>query len=438
MGYPHKPHARETTVLSAHFGDAGARTLEGWKQRGGYRALEQALGMDPVAIQNVVKESGLRGRGGAGFPTGLKWSFMKLGDGKPHYLCCNADESEPGTFKDREIMRWTPHALIEGCAIAAHAIGAETAYIYIRGEFTGPLEYMESAVREARAAGIIGANAMGTGKRVDVWVHKGAGAYICGEETALMNSLEGKRGNPRIKPPFPAVAGVFGKPTTINNVETLAAVPHILVNGGEWYKKMARADNPKSTGTKLWSVCGNIRYPGNYEVMMGFPFGEFLHDLCGGAPDGRKIKAVIPGGSSVPIITLEEAERGVMDYEGMVAVGTMLGSAGCIVLDDAQSIPRQVARLARFYAHESCAQCTQCREGTAWTTRILERICDGDGTAEDLDTLLEIADNMTGKTICVLSDSCAAPVVSGLQKFRPEFEALITRKTVHAVPAVVS
>jgi NADH-quinone oxidoreductase subunit F len=438
MGFPHKPHPRETTVLSQHFGDPEAITLAGWRQRGGYRALEQALGMDPVAVQNVVKESGLRGRGGAGFPTGLKWSFMKIGDGKPHYLCVNADESEPGTFKDREIMRWTPHALIEGSAIAAHAIGAETTYVYIRGEFTEPLERMEAALVEARQAGIIGRNAMGSGRTVDMWVHKGAGAYICGEETALMNSIEGKRGNPRIKPPFPAQSGVFGMPTTINNVETLAAVPPILVHGAEWYRKMARPDNPKSTGTKLWSVCGNIARPGNYEVEMGFPFGEFLNEVCGGAPKGRRIKAVIPGGASVPIITMEEAQGALMDYEGMVAAGTMLGSAGCIVFDDAQSMPRQIARLTRFFAHESCAQCTQCREGTAWTTRILDRIVAGDGTMEDFDTLLDIAENMTAKTICVLSDSCAAPVVSGLQRFRHEFEALITRKTVHAVPAIAS
>lgn len=438
MGYPHQPHPRETVVLSKYFGDAEARSLDGWKKRGGYKALEMALGMDPVAIQNVVKESGLRGRGGAGFPTGLKWSFMKIGDGKPHYLCCNADESEPGTFKDREIMRWTPHALIEGVAIGAYAIGAETAYIYIRGEFTEPIQRMEAALDEARAAGVIGPNAMGTGRTINIWVHKGAGAYICGEETALMNSIEGRRGNPRIKPPFPAVAGLFGKPTTINNVETLAAVPHILVNGADWYKKLSRPDNPKSTGTKLWSVCGNIQRPGNYEVQMGFPFGEFLHEVCGGALPGRKLKAIIPGGCSVPIITIEEAEQGLMDYEGMVSVGTMLGSAGCIVIDSAQSMPKQIARLARFYAHESCAQCTQCREGTAWTTKILERIVAGDGTAEDLDTLLEIGDNMTGKTICVLSDSCATPVSSGLKRFRHEFEALITKKTVHAVPAVVA
>ena len=438
MGYPYKPSEQETPVLSQYFGDAEATTLDGWKKRGGYAALEKALGMTPAEIVDVVKASGLRGRGGAGFPTGVKWSFMKPGDGKPHYLCCNADESEPGTFKDREIMRWTPHALVEGVAIACHAIGAETGYIYIRGEFTEPIQRVTRALDEARAAGIIGANAMGSGKRIDIWVHRGAGAYICGEETALMNSIEGRRGNPRIKPPFPAVAGLFAKPTTINNVETLAAVPHILNNGAAWYKGMGRPDNPKSTGTKLWSVCGNIARPGNYEMVMGFPFGEFLHEVCGGALPGRKLRAIIPGGSSVPIQTMEEAERSLMDYEGMVAGGTMLGSAGCIVIDDAQNLVKQIARLTRFYAHESCAQCTQCREGTAWTTRILERFVAGEGTHEDFDTLLSIADNMTGKTICVLSDSCATPVVSGLQKFRADFEALIKKKKVHLVPAAVA
>ena len=427
MGFPHRSHPRETPVLSKHFGDVDALTLAGWRQRGGYRALEQALAMEPAAITAVVKESGLRGRGGAGFPTGMKWSFMKPGDGKPHYLACNADESEPGTFKDREIMRWTPHALVEGCAIAAHAIGAETSYVYIRGEFTEPLLRMNEAVREAYAEGILGKNAMGTGKRLDVHVHKGAGAYICGEETAMMNSLEGRRGNPRIKPPFPAVAGLFGQPTTINNVETLAAVPHILTNGPEWYKGMSLS-NPKSTGTKLFSVCGNIQRPGNYEVVMGFPFGEFLRDLCGGPLPGRRLKAIIPGGASVPIQTVEEAEGTLMDYEGFIAGGSMLGSGGVIVIDDAQCMVKQIARLARFFAHESCAQCTQCREGTAWATKILERIEAGQGTMEDLDTLLEISDNMTGKTICVLSDSCATPIVSGIQKFREEFEAHITGK----------
>jgi NADH-quinone oxidoreductase subunit F len=437
MGYPHPVHERETPVLSQHFGDPAATSLDGWKKRGGYRGLERALAMDPAAVTALVKDSGLRGRGGAGFPTGMKWSFLKP-DGRPHYLCCNADESEPGTFKDREIMRWTPHALIEGCAIACHAMYAETCYVYIRGEFTEPIERMEAALREARAAGIIGNNAMGSGRRIDVWVHKGAGAYICGEETALMNSIEGRRGNPRIKPPYPAVAGLFGQPTTINNVETLAAVPPIIVNGADWYKGFSRPDNPKSTGTKLYSVCGNIARPGNYEVPMGFPFRDFLYDLCGGPPPGRRFRAIIPGGSSVPIQTVEEAEATLMDYEGFVAKGSMLGSGGVIVIDDAQNLVKQIARLARFYAHESCAQCTQCREGTAWTTKILERVVDGDGTAEDLDTLLDIADDMTGKTICVLSDSCAAPVVSGINKFREDFEALIKRRTVHPVPAAVA
>jgi NADH-quinone oxidoreductase subunit F len=427
MGFPHKPHPRETPILSRYFGDAEARTLEGWKKRGGYRALEKALGTAPEEIINEVKESGLRGRGGAGFPTGMKWSFMKHGDGKPHYLCVNADESEPGTFKDREIMRWTPHALIEGAAIGAYAIGAETAYIYIRGEFTEPLRVMGAAVKEAYAAGLVGKNAMGTGKRVDVHIHKGAGAYICGEETALMNSLEGKRGNPRIKPPFPAVAGAFGMPTTINHVETLAAVPQILNEGPAWYKAMSHS-SPKSTGSKLFSVCGNIARPGNYEVEMGFPFKDFLYDLCGGPPPGRRFKAVIPGGSSVPIQTMEEAEATLMDYEGFIAQGSMLGSGGVIVFDDSQCMVKQIARLARFYAHESCAQCTQCREGTAWTTRILERIERGQGTMEDLDTLLSLSKNMTGTTICVLSDSCATPIVSGISKFRDEFEAHIKGK----------
>jgi NADH-quinone oxidoreductase subunit F len=436
MGYPHKPHPREATVLSQYFGDPEARTLDGWKKRGGYKAFERALGMAPADIVNVVKGSGLRGRGGAGFPTGVKWSFMKPGDDKPHYLCCNADESEPGTFKDREIMRWTPHALVEGCAIGAYAIGAEIAYIYIRGEFTEPILRMEAALEEAYAGGVLGKNAMGTGKTVNVYVHRGAGAYICGEETALMNSLEGRRGNPRIKPPFPAVAGVFGQPTTINNVETLAAVPHILNNGADWYKKFSRPDNPKSTGTKLYSVCGNIARPGNYEVPMGFPFKDFLYDLCGGPLPGRRFKAIIPGGISVPIQTVAEAEASLMDYEGFVAEGTMLGSGGVIVVDDAQNLVKFIARAARFFAHESCAQCTQCREGTAWTTKILERIAAGEGTPEDLDTLLGIADNMTGKTICVLSDSCATPVVSGLKKFRSDFESLIKKKTHYLVPAI--
>jgi NADH-quinone oxidoreductase subunit F len=424
MGYPHPSHPKETVVLSKHFGDPEARTYAGWVRHGGYQALRKALGMTREAIVEEVKASGLRGRGGAGFPTGLKWSFMPKEAVKPHYLVCNADESEPGTFKDREIMRWTPHALLEGCAIAAYAIGAERCYIYIRGEFTEPWKVMSAAVEEALANGALGDDVFGSGKRIEMVLHRGAGAYICGEETAMMNSIEGRRGNPRIKPPFPAVAGLFGMPTTINNVETLSAVPHILARGAAWYKSLCLG-NPKSTGTKLVSVCGHVRRPGNYEVTMGTPLRDILHDMCGGPPPGRKFKAVIPGGSSVPIMTAEEAEATVFDYEGVVEKGSMLGSAGMIVMDDSTDMVYQIWRLARFYAHESCAQCTQCREGTAWTTRILERILAGKGKVDDFQLLLDLSENMTGKTICVLSDSCAAPVVSGIQKFRSEFEAYI-------------
>jgi NADH-quinone oxidoreductase subunit F len=417
MGYPHPPHPKETPILSKSFGDADARRYKGWVKRGGYVALRDALAMDPTAVVDLIKESGLRGRGGAGFPTGLKWSFMPKEKRKPHYLCVNADESEPGTFKDREIMRWTPHQLLEGTAIAAHAIRAEIAYIYIRGEFTEAWATMSEALDEANAEGVFG--------DITVHLHRGAGAYICGEETALMNSLEGKRGNPRIKPPFPAAAGVFGQPTTINNVETLAAVPHIVREGPAWYKAMSLS-NPKSAGTKLFSVCGHVQRPGNYEVVLGFPLGDLVNDLAGGVRPGRTLKAVIPGGSSVPILTAEEAVRTRLDYEGCVEMGTMLGSGGVIVFDDSADMVYQIMRLARFYAHESCAQCTQCREGTAWTVKILERILAGQGKATDLDLLLDLSENMTGKTICVLSDSCAAPVVSGIKKFRDEFEAYIT------------
>jgi NADH-quinone oxidoreductase subunit F len=416
MGFPHKPHARETVVLSKYFGDAEARSFKGWKKRGGYEMLDKALAMDPPAVIEEVKNSGLRGRGGAGFPTGLKWSFMPKEKKKAHYLCVNADESEPGTFKDREIMRWTPHALLEGTAIAAHAIRAEIAYIYVRGEFTEPLAILEQALVEANAAKVFG--------KIKLFLHRGAGAYICGEETALMSSIEGKRGNPRIKPPFPAAAGVFGLPTTINNVETLVAVPHILKNGAEWYKQMSLS-NPKSTGTKLFSVCGHIAKPGNYEVTLGFPLKDLLYELAGGMRPGRTLKACIPGGSSVPMLNREETESTLLDYEGCVEKGTMLGSGGVIVFDDTADMVYQTMRLTRFYAHESCAQCTQCREGTAWTTKILERILAGQGKTSDLDLLLELAENMTGKTICVLSDSCAAPVVSAIKRFRGEFEDYI-------------
>ncbi len=426
MGYPHPSHAKEQPVLSKHFGDGAARTYDGWVKRGGYAALKKVLGMTRDQVIEEIKASGLRGRGGAGFPTGMKWSFMPKEVTKPHYLVCNADESEPGTFKDREILRWTPHQLIEGCAIGAHAIGAETIYIYVRGEFTVEYKVLTAAVEEAYRAGALGGNVFGSGRRIDVVVHRGAGAYICGEETAMMNSIEGKRGNPRIKPPFPAAAGLWACPTTINNVETLSAAPHIINNGAAWYKAFCLG-SPKSTGTKLFSVCGHVQRTGNYEVVMGTLMSDLIVDMCGGMRPGRTLKAVIPGGSSVPIMTAAEVEGCQLDYEGIVAKGSMLGSGGMIVMDDSTDIVYQVMRLARFYAHESCAQCTQCREGTAWTTKILERILAGKGKPEDLNLLMDLADNMTGKTICVLSDSCAAPVVSAIKKFPEEFDAYISR-----------
>ena len=327
MGYPYQPHPLETPVLSEHFGQVEARTFAGWEARGGYQALRKALTMTTEAIVEEVKASGLRGRGGAGFPTGMKWSFMPKPSGKPHYLCCNADESEPGTFKDREILRWTPHALIEGCAIGCLGINAETCYIFVRGEYTQPCEILERAVAEAYQAGALGDNAFGSGRRIDIVVHRGAGAYICGEETALMNAIEGRRGNPRIKPPFPAVSGLFGQPTTINNVETLAAVPHILNRGAAWYAGLCLG-NPKSTGTKLISVCGHVQRPGTYEITLGLPMRDLIFECAGGMLPGRTLKAVIPGGSSVPILTAAEVQETITDYEGIAASGSNAVASG--------------------------------------------------------------------------------------------------------------
>jgi NADH-quinone oxidoreductase subunit F len=422
MAYPYA-HPKETLVLSKYFGDPQARTLKGWEERGGYKALRKALDMARSEVVGVVKDSGLRGRGGAGFPTGVKWSFMPQEKSRPHYLVCNADESEPGTFKDRELIRWTPHQLIEGCLIGAYAIQAEHVYIYCRGEFFETTQILARAVEEAYAAGYIGRDILGSGLDIDITVHMGAGAYICGEETGLMNSLEGRRGEPRLKPPFPAAVGAFGNPTTINNVESLTAVPHIVTNGAEWYRQWG---TEKSPGTKLFCVSGHVRKPGNYEVPLGFNFREFIEDICGGTPDGRPIKAVIPGGSSVPILTWDECDIG-MDYEAMAGAGTMLGCGSVIVMDDTTNIVKQVRRMVDFYAHESCGQCTPCREGTAWGARILKRIESGWGTEEDLDTLLDLSDNMAGKTICVLPDAAAAPIVSSINKFRDDYLALIRR-----------
>ena len=423
MAYPYVSD-REARVLSKHFGDPMQRRIDTYVERGGYGALKKALDMAPAEVVDVVKSSGLRGRGGAGFPTGVKWSFMPKDSGKPHYLICNADESEPGTFKDRELIRWDPHQLIEGCLIGAHAIGAQHVYIYCRGEFFETTQVLARALEDAYAKGYVGEDILGSGKRIDVTVHAGAGAYICGEETGLMNSLEGRRGQPRVKPPFPAAVGAFGMPSTINNVETLSAIPHIVTNGGEWYRQWG---SEKSPGTKLFCVSGHVNKPGNYELPLGFPLIELIEDVCGGMRDGNALKAVIPGGSSVPIINADEARACRLDYEGCVEVGTMLGCASVIVMDETTDIVKQVRRMVDFYAHESCGQCTPCREGSAWTGKMMKRIEEGRGTEEDLDTLMEVTQQMVGTTICVLSDSVAAPVQSSIQKFRDEYLALIRR-----------
>lgn len=433
MAYPYR-HEKEVRVLSAYFGDPEARTLAGWRERGGYRALEKALQMAPDAVTEEVKASGLRGRGGAGFPTGLKWSFMPKEPTKPHYLICNADESEPGTFKDRELLRWTPHQVIEGCIIASYATRAKHCYIYCRGEFFETTQVLARAVEEAYEAGYLGKDILGSGVDVELTVHVGAGAYICGEETGLMNSLEGRRGQPRVKPPFPAAYGLFGMPTTVNNVETLSAVPHIVLNGASWYRGWG---TEKSPGTKLFCVSGHVRRPGNYEVPLGFPLRDLIFDLCGGLPGDRALKAVIPGGTSVPILAADEIDCG-LDYESVAQAGSMLGCGSVIVMDETTCMVKQVRRMVQFYAHESCGQCTPCREGSAWMTRILRRIEEGRGTEEDLDTLLEVSEQMTGTTICVLSDSAAAPVVSSIRKFRDEYLAHIRRGECLALAAVAA
>ncbi|HEX7090263.1 MAG TPA: NADH-quinone oxidoreductase subunit NuoF [Longimicrobiales bacterium] len=432
MAYPYR-HERETRILSEYFGDPAARTLAGWRERGGYRALEKALRMDRAAVIEEVKQSGLRGRGGAGFPTGVKWSFMPKDDGKPHYLLINADESEPGAFKDRELIRWTPHQLIEGALIGAYAIQAQHVYIYIRGEFFEPAQILARAIEEAYAAGFVGKNILGSGVDIDITLHCGAGAYICGEETGLMNSLEGRRGQPRVKPPFPAAVGAFGMPTTINNVETISTVPHILLNGAAWYRSFG---TEKSPGTKLFNVSGHVVRRGNFELPLGFNLKELIYDVCGGIRDGRSLKAVIPGGSSVPILSADEIDIP-MDYEGVAKAGSMLGTASVIVMDDRTCIVKQVRRMVEFYAHESCGQCTPCREGTAWLARILRRIERGEGREEDLDVLLDVGRNMTGTTICVLSDSAAVPVASSIKKFRDEYLAHIHEGACLAAAAAV-
>lgn len=413
-------------VLLRNIDVPDSHTLAVYKSRGGYRAFEQVLrGMSPEKLIEEVKASGLRGRGGAGFPTGMKWSFVPKDSPKPKYVICNADESEPGTFKDRLLIEKDPHAVIEGTILAAYAIQSHTAFIYIRGELVFGSEVLQGAIDEAVQAGYLGKNILGSGYDLELILHRGAGAYICGEETGLLSSLEGGRGWPKVKPPFPATHGLFGCPTVVNNVETLVSLPWIIDQGAARY---AAIGTEKSKGTKLFSVSGHIRKPGVYEVEMGYPFKRFLEEDCGGVPDGRKLKGVIPGGSSMPVLRADELEPVRMDYESMQAAGSMLGSGGVIVMDDSTCMVKAAWNVARFYAHESCGQCTPCREGCHWMEKIFRRIESGEGEKGDLDLVLNISGNITGNTICPFGDAAAWPAAAFIKKYRAEFEAHITQK----------
>ena len=412
-----------TPVLSAGWNDADSFTLEGYTRRGGYDALQKALTLSPDDVIAMVKDSGLRGRGGAGFPTGMKWGFIPQGDGKPHYLVVNADESEPGTCKDTPLLMANPHVLVEGVAIAAYAIRASHAFIYIRGEVTHVIRRLQQAVADARANGWLGPNILGTGFNLEVVVHAGAGAYICGEETALLDSLEGYRGQPRLRPPFPATHGLYGSPTVINNVESIASVPSIVLGGAEWFSSMG---TEKSKGFGLFSLSGHVKKPGQYEAPLGITMRELL-DLAGGMRDGHTLKFWTPGGSSTPILTAEHLDVP-LDFEGVGAAGSMLGTRALQMFDDTTCIVRAVLRWTEFYAHESCGKCTPCREGTYWMVQILQRLEAGDGTEEDLATLLDTCDNIFGRAFCALGDGATSPIVSGIQYFRDEFIAHMTGK----------
>ncbi len=395
-------------------------TLENYRKVGGYSVWEKILKekTPPEEIIEQLKTSALRGRGGAGFPTGLKWSFMPRQAPGQKYIVCNSDEGEPGTCKDRDILRYNPHQLIEGMAIAGYVIGATAGYNYIRGEFWEPYERCDAAIEEARAAGLLGNDIKGSGIDFDMYNHLGAGAYICGEETALLESLEGKKGQPRFKPPFPAGFGLYGKPTTINNTESLASVPVILEKGGQWFLEQGK---PNNGGTKIFCVSGHVNKPGNFEVPMGTPFKDLL-EMAGGIRDGHKFKAVIPGGSSVPVLPAEIAMDMDMDYDSIAKAGSMLGAGSVIVMDDSTCMVRALARLSHFYFEESCGQCTPCREGTGWLARMVHRIEHGQGRPEDLELLNDVANRIGGRTICALGDAAAMPVQSFLKHYRHEFE----------------
>ncbi|GAB3529314.1 NADH-quinone oxidoreductase subunit NuoF [Pontibacter brevis] len=434
-------------ILTEHINVPGIETLEVYRKHGGYRSVEKALKtMSPEEVVEEVKTSGLRGRGGAGFPAGMKWSFLAKPEGIPRYLVCNADESEPGTFKDRWYMEKNPHGLIEGMITSSYALGANTSYIYIRGELMFILRILEKAIAEAYAAGLLGKNILGSGYDLDLHVAPGGGAYICGEETALLESLEGKRGNPRNKPPFPAVKGLFQSPTVVNNVETISSVPWIVNNGGAEYAKVGIG---RSTGTKLISASGNINNPGVYEIELGVPVEEFIYsdEYLGGIWKGRQLKAVVPGGSSVPILPANlilktaAGEQRLMTYESLAdggfVSGSMMGSGAFIVFDEEQCIVRNTWNYSRFYHHESCGQCSPCREGTGWMEKVLHRIEHGHGHQQDIDLLVSVAKQIEGNTICPLGDAAAWPVAAAIRHFRDEFEWHIKHPKEATAPGAV-
>jgi len=406
--------------------------LDVYESNGGYSALKKALKeMKPDDVINEVKISNLRGRGGACFYTGLKWTFMPKDTPKPKYLCCNGDESEPGSFKDREIFEKNPHQFIEGTLLACYAMGIKAAYVYIRGEYFTWINLLQKAIDDAYKKGYIGKNILGTDFSTDIYIHRGAGAYICGEESALMNSVEGKRGYPRVKPPFPAAFGLWGNPTTINNIETLTNIPEIIKNGGEWFSKIGE---PKHPGTLLFGVSGHVNKPGVYELETGTPLMTIINDYCGGVTGGKEIKMVIPGGSSMPPLTKEEALTVKMDDASLKAIGSAIGTAGVMVMNEDADIVKVLLRISKFYYHESCGQCTPCREGTGWMMRVLKRIDEGKGRMADLDLLTEVAQNIEGNTICALGDAAAWPVKWTIKKFRKEFEAKIPKDEVKTEP----
>jgi NADH-quinone oxidoreductase subunit F len=410
-------------LLFKDIDEPGLNTLDVYRRRGGYENLKKALAMPREAVLNELLASGLRGRGGAGFAMGKKVSFLPKG-GMDIYLCCNADESEPGTFKDRELMQKNPHLLIEGIIIAAYAAGANKAFIYIRGEYELQADILDAALLEAEAAGYLGEAILGSEHTLSLVVHRGAGAYICGEETALLDSLEGKRGNPRLKPPFPANQGLYQGPTLINNVETLATVPVIIDMGGDTYAKLG---TETSTGTKLVSISGHVKRPGNYEIELGIPSREIIYGLAGGPPDGREVKLWFPGGSSSPVLTKDDLDLA-YDFDTMAKAGSMLGSGAIIVVDDSTSVVDVAYKTAYFYRHESCGKCTPCREGTNWTVKMLERMKAGEATPMDLDIISSVCTNIIGHCLCVLGDAMAMPIGSMVEKFRPEFEAYIEER----------